>query len=702
MSKDFVEGISYVSKEPNIKAISDAYKQDLSNHSGFADQCQDSRNQRVNWWPGKSIDQKKHGVDAKPWPNASDMEVPSIDVRINTVLSYMMNAIKEGNITAFPVGSDDIERSASASVFCRYMLDTWIPKAEIHIKRSLNNLLEKGIAATWVGWETSRRDHLEELDLILIYNQFPEFAEKLMDESLEDEVIEMLSEGYEHLNENEVRKALKELRDTGVASIPVVKKDINRPVIESKCPRSDVIFPSWTMDLEHCPRVHVRHFIDIQGLKSAQYAEGWDSEWVDEVIDKYMGVTQGDIEGMYGSRSAFHQNQAPTLFNSGNRNAEDLVEIVRTIQKLVDKDTGAIAYYHTVWCPKQRDASNKYLSSKHEYGLFEMLNGWDELPIAVTRLNEDSKNMYDVRNISDLLRGNQAQQKICRDSWNDQASILANPPMTHPAGRPPSLWGAGARFAARRGEEGLYRIPEFQNNLRTGIEREQFLEDEADAICGLKEDSSNSIVRRQEMVNLALSHVSEIMRLAYKAFQKFYKGEDKYFRITGVADPQKFNKGPLDEEMDIRLFYDVRMADPEYIKEKTETMLQLAQADIEGAFDRTEILQVAAYMNIPQFAGRILKPKGKSEQDIIKGVAEDLTMIWAGNGVNARLDGASVALDYIRNYQENPLIKQRYTSDPIYAQQLGAYIQQYESQMQQQVNAQTGRLGGEAQPITNV
>ena len=62
MANELVEGLSYVGSEPDMAVIPDIYQQDVSNHSGFADQCRDSRNQRVNWWPGKTLDQRKHGV----------------------------------------------------------------------------------------------------------------------------------------------------------------------------------------------------------------------------------------------------------------------------------------------------------------------------------------------------------------------------------------------------------------------------------------------------------------------------------------------------------------------------------------------------------------------------------------------------------------------------------------------------------------
>lgn len=699
MADKHVEDLAYSANVPNIHALKRVYEEDLSAHAGYADQVADSYNQRRNWWPGKTLDQKKHAIDAKPWPMASDVEVPVIDPRINTLIALMMNAVRDGNITAYPVGNDDIERAAAASTFSRWMLESWTENPYDQIELSLNNMLEKGIAATWVGWEKEKRVHKQLIDIEEIAEQAPELAEMLMDEEREDEVIAELQLVFDSVNEKRAKKALKELRRDGVAEIPVVKGDINRPVIESKCPRSDIIFPQWTMDPKDVPRVHVRHFMTIQDLRASAASEGWDEDWVEEIIDKYMGMTQRDIDGPYGNRNAYLANQQATLFNIGNRNAEDLVEIVRTFQRLVDKEDGAIGYYHTVWCPKQ--ATEKPQDNEDSYAIYELLNGWDEFPIAVTTLTRDAKRMYDQRNVSDLLRGNQRLAKVTRDSFVDQQSLHLNPPRTHPAGRPPSVWGAGADFATRRGEENLYRTLDIPTTMREGVDFEKYLDEEANEIMGLTPDSPIALQRQQYFVNRALAHVAEICRLQYKSYQKFYDDDEIHFRVTGIPDPQTFNKGPMDEEMDIRFFYDVRLQDREYVKETIETILSLRQADQNGDLEPSQAMQVSTYLALPQFASRLLRPVGKAQADIRKDVAEDLTMIWAGHTVNARPTGAQIALQYIQEYSQKENVQARLGADHEFAQAISEYTKQYEFQIEQQQNATTGRLGTPEQDITN-
>ena len=689
MEDEYLEDLAYVRKEPNIHNLNEVYRKDLSDHSGYADQCADSYNQRRMWWPGKTLDQKKHQLDAKPWPMSSDQEVPVIDPRINTLVALIMNAIRDGNITAAPVDGEDVERAASTTIFIRWMLDSWIPGAYDQIELSLNDMFEKGMAATWVGWEKRLRTHLQEIDLEEIAEQAPELVELLADADREDEAIEMMQTAFDGVNEKRARKALKQLRKNGVAEIPVIKGDIDRPVISAKCPQADIIYPSYTMDTKRVDRVHIRHFMSIQDLKASIHSEGWDEDWVEEIIENHMGMSQQELDGPYGNRNAFLANQSATLFNLGNRDAEDLVEIVRTFQRLVDEEDGAEGYYQTVWAPNQAEGDEENIG----FGLFELLNGYDEFPIALTTMSRDSKRIYDQRNVSDLLRGNQRQAKVSRDAFVDQLSIMMNPPRTHPAGRPASVWGAGADFATRRGEEGLYKTLDVPNTLREGTDYEQFLIDEADFIMGLKEGSTMALQRQQYYVNRGLIHVAEIARLAYKAYQKFYDGGDIHFRVTNNPDPQTFNQGPDDEDLDIKFFYDVRTQDREYVKDTIETLLKLPQADPTGTVDPSEVVRVATMLAVPQFAGRILRSPEQSQADVISKVSKDLALIASGQSVGAQPNGGEIAINYVTQYAQQPDIQEKLATDPAWAERLSVYVQQYEFQGQQNENAQTGRIG---------
>ena len=52
----------------------------------------------------------------------------------------------------------------------------------------------------------------------------------------------------------------------------------------------------------------------------------------------------------------------------------------------------------------------------------------------------------------------------------------------------------------------------------------------------------SSGVRKQFFVDKFLQHASDVLRMAYRCFQRF--GPDNIFsRVTGVPDPMEFSKG---------------------------------------------------------------------------------------------------------------------------------------------------------------
>ena len=695
-NNEYLEGLAYSSDAPNIKVISEAYKRDLASHSGYADQVADAYNQRRMYWPGKSIDQRKHALDAKPWRFASDLEVPVIDPRINTLTALCMNAIKSGQIVATPIGGEDAETSGVESKFIRWMMDTWVPNSYDQIELALSNMFEKGIAVAWVGWEKCRRAHKEEIDIEVLAQQSPELVEILLDEERVDEAIDMFEQSFDGVNRKAAKKALRKLRKDGVAEIPVIREDINRPTLVAKCPRADVIFPQYTMDVRDADRVHVRHFMSIQDIRAAVFTEGWSKEWADEIVERHMGMTQQELDGPYGNRDASQANQSATLFNLGSRDADDLVEIVETYTRQIDEDDGAVGYYRTLWCPKQADF--RY-DDDISYGLHELLSGWDEFPIALKTLTRDSKRIYDQRNVCDLLRGNQFIQKVVRDAFVDQQSIAMNPPRTHPAGRPPNPWGAGVDLATRRGEEGLYRTLDIPDTSSEGMRFAEKMDQEADFIMGLDANNPMAVQRQQYFVNRALDFLSDCARLLYKAYHRFYDGPDIHFRITNVPETQVASKELLGTQMDIKIGFDVRNLDSEHVRESVKSIMELANSDQNGDLDRSEAMRIAAFMTIPQYADRLLRPKEEAASEIQKKVAEDLTLIWGGNTVNAQPSGANIALQYIQQYAQQQNIQQRLQTDPEYANAFNAYVQQYQFQIQQQQNAVTGRLGTPAQDI---
>jgi hypothetical protein len=89
-------------------------------------------------------------------------------------------------------------------------------------------------------------------------------------------------------------------------------------------------------------------------------------------------------------------------------------------------------------------------------------------------------------------------------------------------------------------------------------------------------------------------------------------------------------------------------------------------------------------------------------EQVTKQVTDDLAKIFAGIEMPARPNGAQVAMQVIQQYTSQPDIQQRAQQDQAFAARLEKYAGQYTFMMQQQQNAQIGRIGTQPAAMGNI
>lgn len=673
------ESLTYVSDEPDIKTLKYAYDQTVTELEGYFDLCRTSYDDRRNWWPGKSRDHRKHGADAFPWEGASDVECHVIDERITRLVSLFMASLNRANVRAFPVESGDIARSKVVSGFLKWMVSSgYIPRFYREMELGANYLLERGILITYVGWQREDRRFIQSLDLSQIAQMSPEIADAINSAEMDDELVLLMQNVFPGTTTKRAKKAIKELRKNGVAELPVVRRQVNAPEVKTLAPDGDFFFPPYVTDPQRAPYCFWRTYYTPQELENKVVTDGWNEDFVEHVIDKYRGVNIDSIEReQEGRRSISLTDNA--------YEAEELIEICYAYQRLVDPEDGAEGIYCTVF---HKEFSGDEFTQG--YAKFELLNGYEDYPVVVTRLSEDGKRLYDATTIPSVLRGIQNQVKVERDSRIDRNSLATLPPILHPVGQAPTDWGPGRMIPYRRkGDLDFAPTPAYNTG---SLEMERTQLDLADRLVGLDETSSISQVRKQFLVDKFLSHTAEVLRMAYKCFQRF--GPDEiFFRVTGIPDPQTLNKGNPDENFDILINFDVQNTDPETVQAKLQQFVALNQLNANGRMNVDNLLDIAAASIDPIMADAVLQPVESSQQQVVKDVTDDLTKIFSGIEMPARPAGAQIALQVIQQYAQQPDIAQRLQQDEAFAARLEKYAGQYTFQMQQAQNAQIGRVG---------
>jgi hypothetical protein len=665
-SESISNALTYVSSEPDVKTLRYSYDQTVTELEAYFDLCRSSYDDRRNFWPGKSRDHRKHGADAFPWEGASDMEAHTIDERITRLVSLFMSSLDRSNVRAYPVESNDMGQAQVVSSFLKWMTTSgYIPRFKKEMELGANYLLERGMLITYVGWHREDRTYLQKLNLAQIGNR-------------DDELTSLMQQVFPTASPKRIKKALKELRKGGEAELPIVRRQIDAPEVKTLAPDGDFFFPPYVTDPQRAPFCFWRTYYTPQELQNKVITDGWDEDFVEYIIEHYRGVNIYSVEReQEGQRSI-------GLTDRGYQ-ADELVEIVYGYQRLIDPEDGSEGIYQTVF-HREFDGDGETPG----YAKFELMNGYEDYPVVVTKLSEDSKRLYDVQTIPDLLRGIQNQVKVERDSRIDRNSIATLPPILHPVGQAPTDWGPGRMIPYRR--KGDFDFAPTPPPPTGSIEIERTMEEQADRLCGLDETSQISQIRKQFLVNKFLQHAAEVIRMAYKCFQRF--GPDSiFFRVTGVPDGQRFNKGDADDNFDININYDILNTDPETSEKKLQAMVSLTQLDRSGRINLQNLLDIAANSIDPVLADAVLQPAEAAQQQIVKDVTDDLAKIFAGIEMPARPTGAQVAMQVIQQYTAQPDVAQRAQQDEAFAGRLQKYAGQYTFQMQQMQNAEIGKLG---------
>ena len=688
LNESISESLTYVKDEPDIQTLRYAYEQTVTELDSYFDLCRTSYDDRRNWWPGKSRDHRKHGSDAFPWEGASDIECHLIDERITRLVSLFMASLNRANVRAFPVESGDIARSRLVSGFLKWMVSSgYIPRFYREMELGANYLLERGILITYVGWQREDRRFLQELDLNQIGQVSPEVALAIQNGTDDDEMIALLQATFEGTTVKRAKKALKELRKNGIAELPIVRRQVNAPEVKTLAPDGDFFFPPYVTDPQRAPYCFWRTYYTPQELENKVTTDGWNQDFVDHVIDKYRGVNMDSIDREQEGRRSIS-------LTSNVYEANELIEICYGYQRLIDQEDGAEGIYCTIF---HREFSGDEITPG--YAKFELLNGYEDYPVVVTKLSEDSKRLYDTMTIPSMLRGLQNQVKVERDSRIDRNSIATLPPILHPVGQAPTDWGPGRMIPYRRkGDLDFAPTPPPPTG---SIEMESTLLQLADRLVGLDEEGSISQIRQQFLVDKFLSHTAEVLRMAFKCFQRF--GPDEiFFRVTGIPDPQTFDKGSADENFDILINFDVQNTDPKTVEAKTQQFIALNQLNSNNRINMDALLDVIASSIDPVMADAVLQPAEDAQQEVVRQVNDDLSKIFAGIEMPARQSGAQIALEVIQQYTQQPDVAQRTQNDQAFAARLQKYIGQYTFQMQQAQNAQIGRVGTAPAAMGNI
>jgi hypothetical protein len=667
----------YVSKEPDINYLAETYRRTQADLGEWLDRRQRDYDVRNCMWSGKSDDFKKHSNlsstgEVFPWDGASDQEIRMVDNQINKCVAMVMNAARQAHIVATPVESEDIERANVISMFLRWLINTKMEEFYDQLELGLNHFFEKGLMCHYVWYDSQELKQQQTIRLDELAQALPQIAQAIQDGSMDEELSSAIKDQFK-VSKAKAKGMLRELRKEGSTTIPVTRQVINRPRLKALAPDEDVFWPNYTIDPQEAPYVfHVLHMTPEQ-LRAKIASEGWDEEFV----EKAMELSQ-------------HTQRDDTLYNVRQmdeviRDDDETIRIVYCYQRLLDEDD-VPGIYCTIMHPDVPD-----LYAKHE--LLDYAHG--KYPFVITKYEQTSKRLYSSRSIPELGEPLQQVMKIETDALIDRQSLATLPPLEHPLGRPPTKWGPGVRVPYRTpGEIRWADTPRFDGG---NVEVRRYIQEMFDKYFGNFApgvDQVESQNKQQAVINKVFTHLKYVLEQVWTLYQQ-YGPDAEFFRVTGMQDVQKFNKGRPGERFDFYLQFDVATQDPQQMLERVKAIAELAPAlDRSGTLDTEKLLQLAVGQIMPGASEKIIIPKETASQKAVDEERQTIAELVAGVPPNVRpQDAHELKMQVFQQWLSQPDIQQKAQQDSALQERIQNYMQQRQMQITQKQNAQIGRLG---------
>ena len=669
----------YVSKEPDIAYLAEAYKRTQSDLGEWLDRRQRDYDTRHCLWAGKSDDFKKHASQSStgevfPWPGASDQEIHMADELINLRVAMSMNAIRRGHIIATPTESNDVERANVVSMFLRWLINSKMDEFYPEIELGLNHFFEKGMMVHYCWYENQELKQQQTIKLDEIAQVLPQIAGAIQDGSMDEELSEALKTQFD-ISKSKARAMLKEMRQDGETTIPVTRQVVSRPKIKALAPDEDVFWPSYAIDPQEAPYVFHRISMTPEQLRSKISTENWSEEFVDAAIE-LAGLGEDTDENIYRLRE-------DDEFTRDNENS--LVSIVYCYQRLLDEDN-VPGIYCTILHQNLTDLYAKHQLLDYSHGKY---------PFVVTTLEKTSKKLYSSRSYPELIESLQQVLKVETDAAIDSQSLTTLPPLEHPLGRSPSRYGPGVRLPYRT--PGEVRFASTPPGSAVNVELRRYIQEQADRYFGRNAPGVNPVeaqMKQQEIIDKVFHHLKHVLDQVYSLYQQ-YGPDEEYFRVTGMQDMQKYAKGNPNDRFDFYMQFDAASQDPEQMLERVKAIAQLgAQLDKNGTLDTERLLQIAVGQILPGAAESVMLPKETASQKAMDEERQTIAEIYAGVQPNIKPNDAhEMKLQIFQQWLSQPDIMQKTQQDPALQERISNYLSQRQMQIQQQANAEIGRLG---------
>jgi hypothetical protein len=702
--------------DDEIKDLRDDLEQIISDGSDVWKRQEAARALRFNVWDGQSEDGRKHESDLGelplPFEGSSDARVPLLDGLIQDLKDVCHLLFFRAQVQALPVEPDDAPRSQAISTFFRWLRDREMrAELEDEVELAAEHMFadDPGLAIVEVCWQRDtnlerRTVTLEDLaglyatggndpaavapdDPRLEPEMLAEFADLATNPVREPEFLAWLGSVYPQVAQPALRRAVRELKKTGAAELPVPVVRENRPSARSCRYLEEVFFPLGTADIQRARSIHRREWVNEDEMRERSFTLGWDADVVEEIIERGQG--QSLVAGTLGQSMP----RTGRKFSGPGMavNEEDhLFEIWWSYTRRAD-ELGVMGVYCTVWncAVPTRPLKTELRSNRH-----------GKYPFVVRPRERTSRQLTESRGLTRPLATHQTEMKVQRDARSNFTQLQASPPykLSMNAGAFDLIVAPNAAIPVQRPDDVTWFTPPGQLP-QASVEMEATTKHEADEYAGrmTADQDPNRIAAKQQRSGDRFFQLWREVFLMILSDCGDYYSEQELARVTGQSgEPAGLTPEDLQNRWDVIIEIDARDLNLEYAMKKLDALTKIMAVDSGGSLDRTPIAEWGAYTIDPVLARRSVQPAGRATQKEIDATKNAVTQMANGiepdmpvQGINAQLRMQVL----VQTIQGSEKLSQQYQQDPNFKELVDNYQKYLMQQITQEQNKTVGRLG---------
>lgn len=698
-----------------LRTIRNDLEQTLADGTEVWQRQQRAREVRFCEWDGQSADGRKHGTSeepALPFEGAPDSRIPLVDLNINDKVTLVKTAFFRAQIQAVPVEPNDTANAANTTTLLRWLRDREMRRelrVEVELAAQYMYGDDPGIVVVEIKWWQDtmlKKRQLTFEDLAGLYvtgEQNPDavapddprleeamladFQDLATNALREREFLDWLGTAFAGVSDRALKRAVRELRKTGQAELPVPVIRENRPSVSAMRYMEDIFFPGGTADLQRARMIHRREWLNETELRERVVTQGWDADTVEEIIERGKGQSMAD-----SSTLRQHQFGGVSLSNPGSNVDEHqyLYEIWWSYERRPDEDLGVPGIWCTIWNVTLRDEYLKCELIDYDHGKYPFESGTRE---------RVGRQITESRGLSRPIETHQNEVKTQRDARGTHIQLAATPPSKVKASRGAVelILGPNAQNPVQRMDDWeLVNMPSFTQD---SVEMERTTKAESDEYCGRMTPSGDpnrvALIQQGDVDNFSALW-NAVFEQVLALCQQYYTPQE-FARVTGDdMQPVAMNSEDIRGGWDVMIEIDARDLNMEFALKKLDGFGKLLSYDSGGQFDRAPWLESVSASIDPVLARKSIRSADNVTQKEIEATKNALSQMATGiepdmpvKGINAQLRMQTL----MQQMQTSPRLGKQYGADENFKALVDNYQKYLTQQVTQEQNKTVGRVG---------